>query len=341
LSNTFLVTGGAGFIGSNLCDYLLKNNHKIIIIDNFNNFYNPEIKRNNISEIKALMITSNIDHGNLMIEEGDLRDNDFLTKVFNFYKIDIVIHLAAMAGVRPSIIDPLLYDEVNIKGTLNLLDLCNKFGINKFIFASSSSVYGNNKKLPFTESDSVDFPISPYAATKKSGELLCHVYSHLYGINIACLRFFTVYGPRQRPDLAIYKFTKRMLEQEEIYIFGDGTTERDYTYIDDIIQGIDKAISWSSTGSHKYEVFNLGRSDTIKLSYMVKRLECEIGIKANIKYVPMQPGDVTITYADILKSKEILGYNPLVKFDDGISKFVKWFLTSSQSIYKYPGIVDN
>ena len=331
LSYTVLVTGGAGFIGSNLCDYLLKNNHNIIIIDNFNDFYNPEIKRNNITEIKNLMKINNITHDNLTIKEGDIRDINFLTKVFNFYKIEVVIHLAAMAGVRPSIMNPLLYNEVNIRGTLNLLDLCNKFGINKFIFASSSSVYGNNKKLPFTESDSVDFPISPYAATKKSGELLCHVYSQLYGINIACLRFFTVYGQRQRPDLAIYKFTNLMLNGSEITIFGDGTTERDYTYIDDIIQGIDKAITWASTGAHKYEIFNLGRSDTIMLKYMVQRLEFEIGVKANIKNLPLQPGDVTITYADISKSKEILGYNPLTKFDDGISKFIKWFKTISLS----------
>ena len=331
MSNTILVTGGAGFIGSNLCDYLLKNNHKIIIIDNFNNFYNPEIKRTNIAEIKNLMKISNITNDNLIIKEGDIRDINFLTEVFTSYKIDIVVHLAAMAGVRPSIIDPLLYNEVNIGGTLNLLDLCNKFGINKFILASSSSVYGNNKKLPFIESDSVDFPISPYAATKKSGELLCHVYSHLYGINIACLRFFTVYGPRQRPDLAIYKFAKLMLREKEICIFGDGTTERDYTYIDDIIQGIDKAITWASTGTHKYEVFNLGRSDTIMLKYMVQRLEAEIGVKANIKYLPMQPGDVTITYADISKSKKILGYNPLTKFNHGISEFVKWFKTNTLS----------
>ena len=325
LSNSFLVTGGAGFIGSNFCDYLLKNNHKIIIIDNFNNFYNPVIKRSNIVEMKNLMKINNIADDHLIIEEGDLRDINFLTKIFSSYKIDVVVHLAAMAGVRPSIINPFLYNEVNILGTLNLLDLCKEFGIKKFVFASSSSVYGNNKKLPFTEADSVVLPISPYAATKKSGELLCHVYSHLYGINIACLRFFTVYGRRQRPDLAIYKFTKLMLEEKQISIFGDGTAERDYTYIDDIIQGIDKAISWSSTGTHKYEIFNLGRSDTIMLSYMVKRLESEIGVKANIIYLPMQPGDVTITYADISKSKEILGYNPITKFDDGISEFVKWF----------------
>jgi UDP-glucuronate 4-epimerase len=332
LSSTFLVTGGAGFIGSSLCDYLLKKNNKIIIIDNFNDFYNPKIKRNNISEMKNLMKTNNIIDSNLVIEEGDIRDISFLTKVFSSNKIDVVVHLAAMAGVRPSIINPSLYNEVNINGTLNLLDLCYNFNINKFIFASSSSVYGNNKKLPFTEVDSVDFPISPYAATKKSGELLCHVYSHLYGINVACLRFFTVYGPRQRPDLAIYKFTKLLFSEKEISIFGDGTAERDYTYIDDIIQGIDKAITWASTGANKYEIFNLGRSDTIMLRYMVQRLEAEIGVKANIKYLPMQPGDVTITYADISKSKEILGYNPLIKFDDGISKFVKWFLNPHYSI---------
>ncbi|MCB2289083.1 GDP-mannose 4,6-dehydratase [Clostridium sp. CS001] len=326
MNNSILITGGAGFIGSTLCDYLIKNNHKIVIIDNFNDFYNPKIKRSNITEIKHLMKINNIPDDNLIIEEGDLRDINFLTKVFSSYTIDLVVHLAAMAGVRPSIIDPILYNEVNVSGTLNLLDLCNKFGINKFIFASSSSVYGNNRKLPFAEVDSVNFPISPYASTKKSGELLCHVYSHLYGINIACLRFFTVYGPRQRPDLAIYKFTKLISEEKQISIFGDGTSERDYTYIDDIIQGIDKAISWSSIGSHKYEIFNLGRSDTIMLRYLVERLESELGVKANIEYLPMQPGDVAITYADISKSKEILGYNPVIKFDDGISKFVRWFL---------------
>lgn len=326
MSSTFLLTGGAGFIGSNLCDYLLKNDHKIIIIDNFNDFYNPEIKRKNISEIQDSIFFNKIPDGNLIIEEGDIRDMIFLTKVFSSYKIDGIIHLAAMAGVRPSIIDPLLYNEVNIRGTLNLLDLCNKFRINNFIFASSSSVYGNNKKLPFTESDPVDLPISPYAATKKAGELLCHVYSHLYGINIACLRFFTVYGPRQRPDLAIYKFTELLSKQKEISIFGDGSTERDYTYIDDIIQGIDKAIAWASTGTNKYDIFNLGRSDTILLKYMVQKIETELGIKANIRYLPMQPGDVSITFADISKSKKILGYNPLTKFDDGIPKFVKWFL---------------
>lgn len=326
MSNTFLVTGGAGFIGSNLCDYLLKNNNKIIIIDNFNDFYSPQIKRDNITEMKLLMKFNNIPDDNLIIEEGDIRDVIFLTKVFNLYKINFIVHLAAMAGVRPSIINPLLYSEVNTLGTLNLLNLCVKFGINKFIFASSSSVYGNNKTLPFSESDSVDFPISPYAATKKSGELLCHVFSHLNGINIACLRFFTVYGKRQRPDLAIYKFTKLMKKRKGISIFGDGTTERDYTYIDDIIQGIDGAINWVSTGSHKYEIFNLGSSDTIMLKYMVQRLELELGVIASIKYLPMQPGDVTRTYADISKSKKILGFNPLTKFDEGISKFVNWYL---------------
>ena len=326
MSNTFLVTGGAGFIGSNLCDYLLLKNDKIIVIDNFNDFYDPKIKRNNIAEMKELMKVSNIPDVNLIIEKGDIRDTHFLTSVFSSYKIDTIVHLAAMAGVRPSILDPLLYNEVNIRGTLNLLDMCNKFAINKFIFASSSSVYGNNKKLPYSESDSVDFPISPYAATKKSGELLCHVYSQLYGINIACLRFFTVYGRRQRPDLAIYKFTKLMISEKEISIFGDGSTQRDYTYIDDIIQGIDKAITWASTGTHKYEIFNLGRSDTITLKYMVQRLEVALGVKASLKYLPMQPGDVTITYADISKSKDILGYNPSTKFDDGIVLFTKWFI---------------
>ncbi|MBW9170973.1 GDP-mannose 4,6-dehydratase [Clostridium estertheticum] len=327
MGNSILVTGGAGFIGSNLCDYLLKNNNKIIIIDNFNDFYNPLVKRNNITKIQNLMKINNITDDNLIIKEGDIRDTIFLTKIFSLYKIDIVIHLAAMAGVRPSIINPFLYNEVNMAGTLNLLELCNKYKINKFIFASSSSVYGNNEKLPFTESDTVDSPISPYGATKKSGELLCHVYSHLYGFNIACLRFFTVYGPRQRPDLAIYKFTESILKGNEISIFGDGTTKRDYTYIDDIVQGIDKAITWTIEGNNKYEIFNLGDSTTIMLKYMIERIEIELGTKAIIKYLPMQPGDVNITYANISKSKEILGYNPITNFDYGIHKFVKWFKT--------------
>lgn len=327
LSNSILVTGGAGFIGSNLCDYLLKDNNKIIIIDNFNDFYNSLIKRNNITQMKNLIKVNDITDDNLIIEEGDICDINFLTKVFSSYKIDVVVHLAAMAGVRPSIIDPLLYNEVNINGTQNLLDLCKQFSINKFIFASSSSVYGNNKKLPFSESDSVDNPISPYAATKKSGELLCHVYSHLYGFNIACLRFFTVYGPRQRPDLAIYKFTESILKEKEISIYGNGTSRRDYTYIDDIIQGINKAITWASTGNNKYEIFNLGNSNTIMLNYMLQRLEVVIGVKAKVKYLPIQAGDVTITYADISKSKQILGYKPLTNFDDGINKFIKWFRT--------------
>ncbi|MCB2361721.1 GDP-mannose 4,6-dehydratase [Clostridium estertheticum] len=327
MNNSILVTGGAGFIGSNLCDYLLKNNNKIIIVDNFNDFYNPLIKRNNITKIQNLMKINNITDDNLIIKEGDIRDTNFLTKIFSLYKIDIVIHLAAMAGVRPSIINPFLYNEVNMAGTLNLLELCNKYKINKFIFASSSSVYGNNEKLPFTESDSVDSPISPYGATKKSGELLCHVYSHLYGFNIACLRFFTVYGPRQRPDLAIYKFTESILKGNEISIFGDGTTKRDYTYIDDIVQGIDKAITWTIKGNNKYEIFNLGDSTTIMLKYMIERIEIELGTKAIIKYLPMQPGDVNITYANISKSKEILGYKPITNFDYGIHKFVKWFKT--------------
>ncbi|MBU3184313.1 GDP-mannose 4,6-dehydratase [Clostridium estertheticum] len=327
MNNSILVTGGAGFIGSNLCDYLLKNNNKIIIVDNFNDFYNPLIKRNNITKIQNSMKINNITGDNLIIKEGDIRDTIFLTKIFSLYKIDIVIHLAAMAGVRPSIINPFLYNEVNMTGTLNLLELCNKYKINKFIFASSSSVYGNNEKLPFTESDPVDSPISPYGAIKKSGELLCHVYSHLYGFNIACLRFFTVYGPRQRPDLAIYKFTESILKGNEISIFGDGTTKRDYTYIDDIVQGIDKAITWTIEGNNKYEIFNLGDSTTIMLKYMIERIEIELGTKAIIKYLPMQPGDVNITYANISKSKEILGYKPITNFDYGIHKFVKWFKT--------------
>ncbi|NLM36710.1 MAG: NAD-dependent epimerase/dehydratase family protein, partial [Firmicutes bacterium] len=219
----------------------------------------------------------------------------------------------------------LLYNDVNINGTLNLLEMCRKYGVKKFVFASSSSVYGNNKKVPFAEDDFVDHPISPYAATKRAGELLCHTYHHLYGMDVACLRFFTVYGPRQRPDLAIHKFTNLIFNDEEIPFYGDGTTERDYTYIDDIIDGVVKAIRWVHTGQGIYEIFNLGESRTVSLKEMVATLENEIGKKARVKVLPMQPGDVQRTCADISKAKKILGYQPSTPFEEGIKRFVQWY----------------
>ena len=322
---SILVTGGAGFIGSHLCEELLKKDKKIIIIDNFNNFYDPQVKRNNIKEIIKTMQENNIDNNMLVIKEGDIRDDQFLEEVFKEQNITLVVHLAAMAGVRPSIEDPILYTDVNIRGTINILEKCKKYCINKFIFASSSSVYGNNDKIPFSENDNVDFPISPYAATKKSGELLCYTMHKLYNIDMACLRFFTVYGPRQRPDLAIHKFTNLIYNNQEIPVYGDGTTQRDYTYIDDIIDGIIKSIDWVESGNFKFEIFNLGHSDTISLDYLVQSLEKIIGKQVIIKRLPMQPGDVERTYADLSKSRQLLRYNPSTDFLEGLKKFVEWY----------------
>lgn len=318
-----VVTGGAGFIGSHLCEKLLSLGEKVIIIDNFNDFYDPEIKHSNIKDVVDTVTLLKVNQNNLEIIEGDIRDLIFLDNVFREHQVNMVIHLAAMAGVRPSIENPILYNNVNINGTANMLEMCKKYKIKKFIFASSSSVYGNNNKVPFSESDCVDFPISPYASTKKAGELLCYTYHHLYDIDTACLRFFTVYGPRQRPDLAIHKFTKFIYEEKEIPVFGDGYTERDYTYIDDIIDGIIKAIDW--VNNNKYEVFNLGESNTVSLNYMIETLEGAIGRQANKVYLPMQLGDVQRTFADITKSKNILKYSPKTSFEIGIQHFIKWY----------------
>lgn len=320
---TILVTGGAGFIGSHLCEALLKEGNRILVIDNFNNFYDPSIKRNNIGEIKKTCVDNNIDLSNFKVYEGDIRDTKFLEEVFS-NKIDSIMHLAAMAGVRPSIVDPALYYDVNITGTLNLLEKCKENNIKQFVFASSSSVYGNNEKVPFSESDIVDNPISPYAATKKSGELLCHTYHHLFDMNIACLRFFTVYGPRQRPDLAINKFTRLILEGKEIPFFGDGSTSRDYTFVEDIVSGIISSINYVNTDKKVFDVFNLGGDKTVSLNEMVQTIEEALGKKAKINKLPMQPGDVNRTCADITHSNEVLGYKPKTSFREGIKKFVEW-----------------
>ena len=325
MDNYTLVTGGAGFIGSHLAEALLKSGYKVVVVDNFNDFYDPEIKRGNIKAIKTQIAKLCIPEDHIQIIEGDIRNAEQMDKLFATYPIQLVVHLAAMAGVRPSISAPLLYNDVNINGTLNLLELCRKYGVKKFVFASSSSVYGNNKKVPFSETDFVDHPISPYAATKRAGELICYTYHHLYGMDIACLRFFTVYGPRQRPDLAIHKFTKLIINDEEVPFYGDGTTERDYTYIDDIIDGVVKAIQWVQAGQGLYEIFNLGESRTVNLKEMVTTLEKEIGKKAKLKVLPMQPGDVQRTYADITKAQKILGYQPTTAFEDGIKQFIQWY----------------
>lgn len=309
-----LITGSAGFIGSNLCEALI-GNHKIFGLDNFCDYYDPQIKRNNISSLQQ--------NSNFTLLEADIRNENALIEIFSKNKFDLIIHLAAMAGVRPSIENPQLYTEVNINGTVNLLEECRKHEIKNFIFASSSSVYGNNRKVPFSEKDPVDHPISPYASTKKAGELICHTYHYLEKISMVCLRFFTVYGPRQRPDLAIRKFARLILDDKPIPVYGDGLTQRDYTYIDDIIDGILKAIDFVHEGN-KYEIFNLGESRTIKLSKMISTIENSLGIKAKKELLPIQPGDVKTTYADISKSRKMLGYDPQTDFEEGVEKFISW-----------------
>ncbi len=321
MNRNILVTGGAGFIGSHLVEKLLaENTWNVAALDNFNEFYAPEIKRANIA--------SALKKPNFKLYENDICDAESLRPIFAENEFDVIVHLAAWAGVRPSLMNPKLYAQVNVSGTLNLLELAKDFNVRQFVFGSSSSVYGINSKIPFSEDDKISQPISPYAATKAAGELLCHTFSHLYDIRTICLRFFTVYGARQRPDLAIHKFSKLITEEKPIPVFGDGTTRRDYTFIDDIIQGVRAAIDYDKTN---YEVFNLGESQTIELSKLIELLEKSLNKKAIIERREMQSGDVPVTYADISKSKEILGYNPQTKIEDGIPKFVEWFLSNIQS----------
>ncbi len=310
-----LLTGGAGFIGSHLASYLLnEGGWSLTIVDDLNDFYSPDVKRSNLKEVGNA--------GDFCFVEADIRCAESLAGVFADGAFDCVVHLAARAGVRPSLKEPKLYAETNIIGTMNLLELARDHEVPRFIFGSSSSVYGINAKVPFSEDDPVQHPISPYAATKAAGELLCHTYSHLFGIRTVCLRFFTVYGARQRPDLAIHKFSRLISEGKPIQMFGDGTTRRDYTYIDDIIQGVRAAIDYDRS---MHEVFNLGESETTELSRLIALIEETMGEKANIDRQPMQPGDVPITFADISKSKRLLGYDPQTKIEDGIPKFVEWF----------------
>lgn len=311
-----LVTGGAGFIGSHTIRALLSRGESVICVDNFNDFYNPEIKEKNIRGF--------LNNKNFKLCRADICDFNKLKKVFLENEIDLIIHLAARAGVRPSIQNPILYSKVNIDGTLNLLELAREFKISNFIFASSSSVYGNNKKVPFSEKDNVDNPISPYAATKKAGELICYTYHKLYKISIVCLRFFTVYGPSGRPDMAPYKFTKLIFEGKEVPMYGDGSSCRDYTYINDIVSGIVSSIGYVK--AHKcYEIFNLGNSQTVKLRQLIAVIEKLLDKKAKIKRLPSQPGDVEKTYADISKAKKFLGWSPKTKIEEGMEKFVEWY----------------
>lgn len=310
--STFFITGVAGFIGSSLADKLLSENHKIVGIDNFDPFYARSIKESNLAQAQL--------HPNFTLVEGDIRDVELMTTILKEHQPEAVVHLAAKAGVRPSIQDPRAYFDVNLNGTLALLEAMNATGLKKLVFASSSSVYGNNEKKPFSETDPVDHPISPYAASKKAGELMCHTFHHLYAMDVFCLRFFTVYGPRQRPDLAINKFSHRIMQDEPIPVFGDGSSARDYTFIADIVAGIQAAIERVSG----FEVINLGESQTITLADLIATIETAIGKKAIIDRQGKQAGDVDITYADISKARKLLDYNPQYTKEQGIASFVDW-----------------
>jgi len=342
-----LVTGAAGFIGSYMSERLLRDGWKVVGVDNFDDFYDPKTKRRNIADC--------LKNKNFQLIEADIRDADAMDKAVG--GVEIIVHLAAKAGVRPSIAQPLLYADVNINGTMVLLEAAKKHKVSKFIFGSSSSVYGNNKKVPFSEDDNVDFPISPYAATKKAGELICHTYHHLYGICVTSLRFFTVYGPRQRPDLAIHKFARLIEQDKPIPVYGDGSMMRDFTYIDDIIDGIVAAINHlanhesrlsavapalhstqcgggsakaeatsheSRTTSHGFNIYNLGNASPISVNDLVAKLEKALGKKTVKEYLPPQPGDVERTYADITKAERELGYKPKTTIEEGLARFVEW-----------------
>ena len=307
-----LVTGGAGFIGSHLVERLLGDGREVVVLDAFHDYYDPEEKERNLARALA--------HPRFRLVRGDIRDAAAVEAAFAG-PIDSVVHLAARAGVRPSIADPADYASVNLSGTVNLLEACRRHGVSRFVFGSSSSVYGNNAKVPFAEDDPVDDPISPYAATKRGGELLAFTYHHLHGMRIACLRFFTVYGPRQRPDLAIRKFTELMSSGAEVPVFGDGTAGRDYTYVDDIVEGIVRA----HDGAHAFHIWNLGGSSPVLLGALVERIARGLSVTPAIKRLPMQPGDVNRTWADIGRARRDLGWEPRVTFDEGMDRFLSWF----------------
>ncbi len=315
-----LVTGGAGFIGSHLVRRLMEDGEwNVTVIDNFCDFYSPDVKRRNIREFMA--------DDRFVLRKIDIRDVDGVRSVFTETDFTAVVHLAARAGVRPSLEEPREYAETNVTGTVNLLEAVREHGVPKFVFGSSSSVYGSRCTVPFHEDDDISKPISPYAATKAAGEAICHSYAHLYPISITALRFFTVYGASQRPDLAIHKFAKLISDGRPIPVFGDGTTRRDYTYIDDIIQGVMASIADERPG---FDVFNLGESETVELSRLIKLLEESLGKEAVIDRKPMQPGDVPQTFADITKARELLGYSPKTKIEVGIPKFIEWFKESTK-----------
>lgn len=312
MSETILITGGAGFIGSHLVDRLVKQDKNVVVVDNFNRFYSPKIKSANIASHRK--------HSNFFLHRLDIRDQSGLKEVFSKYRFDCVVHLAAMAGIRPSIEKPILYGDVNVLGTLNLLEQIRHLSVKRMVFASSSSVYGERSGRT-RETDSTDEQISPYGATKKAGELLCHTWAHLYGIQTTILRLFTVYGPRNRPDMACFKFLQALMKGRPIMRFGTGETGRDYTYIDDVVDGIEAAIGIS----FPFEIINLGNSLPVTLKTLIETLEKETGKKARINQLPLQPGDVLLTYADIAKAKRLLGYSPKVGFSEGVEHLYSWY----------------
>lgn len=312
-----LLTGGAGFIGSHLGCRLLGEGHELEIIDDLNDCYAPALKTKNLEEVGR--------HGKFVFHHADICDTPKTAEIVQTFRADVLVHLAARAGVRPSLEQPLLYEQVNMLGTIGLLEACRTAGVGKVVFASSSSIYGVANQVPFREDDYHNLPISPYAATKLAGEKICFTYSHLYGLPSICLRFFTVYGPRQRPDLAIRKFIRMIDQGEPIPFFGDGTTGRDYTFVNDTIDGIVRAI-WHETN---YDIFNLGTSNPVTLHEMVRTIEEQVGKRAILRHLPDQPGDVPITYADITKARRMLGYNPATPFVEGVRRTVEWYRQTS------------
>jgi len=311
-----LVTGAAGFIGSWLTERLLDRGDAVVGLDNFDPFYDRAIKERNLTAARA--------HSRFELVEGDLRDRDAVHDLFAGDGFDAAVHLAARAGVRPSLADPAGYCETNLTGTAHLLEAMREAGCRSLVFASSSSVYGNNRKVPFHEDDRVDFPISPYAATKKAGEELCHVYHAVHGFSVLALRFFTAYGPRQRPEMAIHAFTRRLFAGEPIHVFGDGSMERDFTYVDDVVDGVEAAVD-HVIGGEGIRILNLGESEPIRLADLVGALERATGREATIDRRPVPPGDVDRTFADITRARELLGYRPGVDLEEGLRRFVAWF----------------
>lgn len=313
-----LVTGGAGFIGSHVCERLVERGNSVLIVDSFDSFYSPSIKRRNIEALLA--------GPRATLVETDIADSRAFNEALRTIEFDAVVHLAARAGVRPSLARPLDYARTNVEGTLALLELAREREVRPFVFGSSSSVYGDNTPVPFEESRPAADPISPYAATKRAGELMCRSYAHLFGLSVICLRLFTVYGPRQRPDLAIHKFTKLMSEGSSIPFFGDGDTERDYTYVSDIVQGVDRALAWAvAAPPGEFEIVNLGESRTTSLSDLVTMIANALGVHPELDRQPSQPGDVQRTFASIEKARSLLGYAPRTGMEEGIERFVEWY----------------